>query len=71
MLAVLKNFDLTQARGKGVLFGPGTIANEMYETAFPANNDGLGASWAVLLFVLVIPVVFINSRNLRATREGR
>ena len=71
VLAVLKIFDLIQTMGKGGLFGTGTIANEMYETAFTANNDGLGASWAVLLFVLVIPVVFINSRNLRATREGR
>ena len=71
VLAVLKIFDVIQTMGKGGLFGTSTIANEMYETAFTAQNDGLGAAWAVLLFVLVIPIVFINSRNQRAMREGR
>lgn len=71
VLAVLKIFDLIQTMGKGGLFGTSTIANQMYETAFTANNDGLGAAWAVLLFLLVIPIVFVNSRNQRAMREGR
>ena len=47
-----------------------TIANEMYEQGFPQDNEGLGAAWAVLLFVAVIPIVFVNARNQRAMREG-
>jgi alpha-glucoside transport system permease protein len=71
VIAVLKIFDIIQTMGKGGSFGTSTMANEMYEQAFPQNNDGLGAAWAVLLFIAVIPIVFINTRNQRAMREGR
>jgi alpha-glucoside transport system permease protein len=71
VLAVLKIFDIIQTMGKGGLFGTSTMANQMYETTFSQFNDGLGAAWAVLLFILVVPVVFVNSRNQRAMREGR
>jgi alpha-glucoside transport system permease protein len=57
--------------GKGGLFSTSTMANQMYESTFSQFNDGLGAAWAVLLFILVVPVVFVNSRNQRAMREGR
>jgi ABC-type sugar transport system permease subunit len=42
----------------------------MYEQGFPQDNEGLGAAWAVLLFVLVLPIVFVNTRNQRAMREA-
>jgi alpha-glucoside transport system permease protein len=71
VLAVLKIFDIIQTMGKGGLFGTSTMANQMYESTFSQFNDGLGAAWAVLLFILVVPVVFVNSRNQRAMREGR
>jgi alpha-glucoside transport system permease protein len=71
VIVVLKIFDIIQTMGKGGSFGTSTMANEMYEQAFPQNNDGLGAAWAVLLFIAVIPIVFINTRNQRAMREGR
>ncbi|HAP75633.1 MAG TPA: ABC transporter permease [Acidimicrobiaceae bacterium] len=71
VLAVLKIFDIIQTMGKGGSFGTSTIANEMYEQGFPQDNEGLGAAWAVMLFLLVLPIVFVNSRNQRAQREGR
>jgi alpha-glucoside transport system permease protein len=71
VLAVLKIFDIIQTMGKGGLFSTSTMANQMYESTFSQFNDGLGAAWAVLLFILVVPVVFVNSRNQRAMREGR
>jgi alpha-glucoside transport system permease protein len=71
VIAVLKIFDIIQTMGKGGSFGTSTMANEMYEQAFPQDNEGLGAAWAVLLFIAVIPVVFVNARNQRAMREGR
>ena len=70
VIVVLKVFDIIQTMGKGGLFETSTIANEMYEQAFPQNNKGLGAAWAIMLFVLVLPVVFINSANQRRMREG-
>jgi alpha-glucoside transport system permease protein len=70
-IAVLKIFDIIQTMGKGGSFGTSTIANEMYEQGFPQDNQGLGAAWAVLLFLLVVPIVFVNARNQKAMREGR
>jgi alpha-glucoside transport system permease protein len=71
VLAVLKLFDIIQTMGKGGSFGTSTIANEMYEQGFPQDFEGLGAAWAVLLFVLVVPIVIVNSRNQRAMNEAR
>jgi alpha-glucoside transport system permease protein len=71
VIAVLKIFDIIQTMGKGGSFGTSTMANEMYEQAFPQDNEGLGAAWAVLLFIAVVPIVFVNARNQRAMREGR
>lgn len=71
VIAVLKIFDIIQTMGKGGAFGTSTIANEMYEQGFPQDNEGLGAAWAVLLFVAVAPIIYVNARNQRAMREGR
>jgi alpha-glucoside transport system permease protein len=71
VIAVLKIFDIIQTMGKGGSFGTSTMANEMYEQAFPQDNEGLGAAWAILLFVAVAPVIVINSRNQRAMRGAR
>jgi len=70
-IAVLKIFDIIQTMGKGGSFGTSTIANEMYEQGFPQDNEGLGAAWAVMLFLMVVPIVFVNARNQRNMREGR
>ena len=70
-IAVLKIFDIIQTMGKGGSFGTSSIANEMYEQGFPQDNEGLGAAWAVLLFLLVVPIVFVNARNQKAMREAR
>ena len=70
-IAVLKIFDIIQTMGKGGSFDTSTIANEMYEQVFPQDNEGLGAAWAVLLFLLVVPIVFVNARNQKAMREAR
>ncbi len=70
VITTLKVFDIIQTMGKGGLFETSTVANEMYKQAFPQNNAGLGAAWAVILFVLVLPIVFVNSWNQRRMREG-
>ena len=70
VITTLKVFDIIQTMGKGGLFDTSTIANEMYTQAFPQNNKGLGAAWAIILFLLVLPFVFVNSWILRRIREG-
>ena len=70
VITTLKVFDIIQTMGKGGLFDTSTIANEMYTQAFPQNNKGLGAAWAIVLFLLVLPIVFVNSWNQRRMREG-
>ncbi|HWL44051.1 MAG TPA: sugar ABC transporter permease [Ilumatobacter sp.] len=70
VITVLKIFDIIQTMGRGGLFDTSTVANEMYRQAFPQNNKGLGSAWAVILFVLVLPIVFVNSWNQRRMREG-
>ena len=70
VITTLKVFDIIQTMGKGGLFDTSTIANEMYTQAFPQANEGLGSAWAMILFLLVLPIVFVNSWNQRRIREG-
>lgn len=60
-IAGLKAFDIVAATTGG-RFGTSTVANEFYVTKFVQGRDGLGSALAVLIFVLVIPVVFMNRR---------
>ena len=68
-IATLKVFDIVRTMTGGN-FGTSVVANEFYDQSFRSDNQGLGAALAVLLFVLVVPVVAYNVRQLRAS-EGR
>ena len=68
-IATLKVFDIVRTMTGGQ-FGTSVVANEFYSQSFRSDNQGLGAALAVLLFVLVLPIVFYNIRQLRAS-EGR
>jgi alpha-glucoside transport system permease protein len=68
-IGTLKVFDVVQVMTGG-RFDTSVVANEFYSQSFRAFNDGLGAALAVLLFILVIPVIAYNVRQLRAS-EGR
>jgi len=67
-IATLKVFDIVRAVTGGN-FGTSVVANEMYNQSFRYNEDGQGASLAVLLFVLVLPIVFYQVRAIRHRRE--
>ncbi|MDO8362977.1 MAG: sugar ABC transporter permease [Actinomycetota bacterium] len=71
IIAVLKVFDIVQAMGLGGAFENNVLANQMYTESFTKQNQGYGAAAAVVIFIAVIPVVFINARNQRAMRESR
>ncbi len=66
-VTVMKVFDIVYAMTNGN-FGTQVIANEMWIRAFGQTNLGLGSALAVVLFVSVIPVMWINVR--RTQRGG-
>lgn len=65
-IGTLKVFDIVRTMTGGQ-FDTSVVANEFYSQSFRSGNQGLGAALAVLLFVLVIPIVVYNIRQLRAS----
>ena len=52
-------------------FRTSVVANEFYFQSFRQGQIGIGATLAVLLFILVIPVVIYQVRQLRLAEEIR
>jgi alpha-glucoside transport system permease protein len=44
------------------------IANQMFTSAFGNSNEGLGAALAVVLFISIIPVMYVNIRRIQQNR---
>lgn len=65
-IGTLKVFDIVRTMTGGQ-FDTGVVANEFYTQSFRASNQGLGAALAVILFVLVVPIVVYNVRQMRAS----
>jgi len=63
-IGTLKVFDIVRTMTGGN-FQTNVVANEFYSQSFRASNQGLGSALAVLLFLLVIPIVAYNIRQLR------
>jgi alpha-glucoside transport system permease protein len=63
-ITTLKVFDIVRT-GTGGNFGTSVLANEFYFQSFRAFNQGLGAALATLIFVLVLPIVIYNIRQMR------
>ena len=64
-IGTLKVFDIVRTVTGGQ-FDTSVIANEFYSQSFRSDNQGLGAALAVMLFLLVIPIVAYNIRQLRS-----
>ena len=64
----LKVFDIVRTTTGGQ-FKTSVVANEMYTQSFQFGEKGRGAALAVFLFVLVIPIVWYQVRNLRHRQE--
>lgn len=69
-MATLKAFDIVRTMTGGQ-FGTQVVANEFYVQAFRQNNLGLSSALAVLLFILVIPIIAYNVRQMRLAEEIR
>src|SRR4051794_16829575 len=63
-IGTLKVFDIVRTMTGGQ-FNTSVIANEFYSQTFRADNQGLGSALAVLLFLLVIPIIWYNVRQVR------
>jgi alpha-glucoside transport system permease protein len=70
VINILKIFDVVYINTGGD-FGTNVIAQEFYNQFFNFQNYGLGSAWAVVLFVALLPIVFINIRRIRAEGGGQ
>ncbi len=69
-IGTLKVFDVVRTMTGGQ-FGTDVVANEFYTQAFRQNNQGLASALAVVLFILVVPIIAYNVRQMRKTEEIR
>jgi len=63
-IAVLKVFDIVRTMTGGQ-FGTSVVANEFYVQTFRLSELGMGSALAMILFVLVVPIVIYNVRQMR------
>ncbi|WP_341933674.1 sugar ABC transporter permease [Microbacterium sp. LWO14-1.2] len=68
-IASLKVFDIVRTMTAGN-YGTSVLANEMY-TQFSKFEAGRSAALSVILFVLVLPIVIYNARQIKKQREVR
>lgn len=69
-MATLKVFDIVRTMTGGN-FGTSVVANEFYSQSFGQGNTGMGAALAVILFILVVPIVIYNVRQMRLSEDVR
>lgn len=63
-IAVLKVFDIVRTMTGGQ-FDTSVVANEFYAQSFRLSNLGMGSALAMILFLLVVPIVIYNVRQMR------
>jgi len=64
IVTVLKVFDIVKVMTNGN-FDTQVIANEMWQRAFTEGNFGLGSALAVVLFIGILPVMYLNIRRMQ------
>ncbi|MDQ3738704.1 MAG: sugar ABC transporter permease [Actinomycetota bacterium] len=67
IVTVMKVFDIVKVSTNGN-FDTQVIANQMFTSAFGESNEGLGGALATILFISVIPVMYINIRRMQRAR---
>jgi alpha-glucoside transport system permease protein len=63
-IVTIKIFDIVYVTTGG-RFNDDVVANRMFHEIFQFLDDGRGAALATLLFLAVLPVMYINLRNFR------
>lgn len=67
IVTVMKVFDVVKVMTGGIN-DTQVIANDMISNAFANSNFGLGAALAMLLFIAVLPVMFVNIRRMQRAK---
>lgn len=69
-IAVLKIFDIVYVMTGG-RYDTDVVANRMFLEKFVFFQDGRAAALATVLFIAVLPIMYINLRNLRQQGVGK
>jgi len=69
VVTVLKVFDIPKVMTNGN-FGTQVLANEMWQRAFTELNFGLGSAIAIVLFLGVLPIMWMNIRRMQKERAA-
>ncbi len=69
VVTVLKVFDIPKVMTNGN-FGTQVLANEMWQRAFTELNFGLGSAIAIVLFLGVLPIMWLNIRRMQKERAA-
>ncbi|MBZ2199377.1 sugar ABC transporter permease [Ruania sp. N2-46] len=69
-IATLKIFDITRTM-TGARFDTQVLANQMFDYSFVFGDNGVGSAMAVAIFILVIPLVAYNIRQMAKNRAVR
>lgn len=69
-MATLKAFDIVRTMTGGQ-FDTSIVALEFYTQTFTRQAGGIGAALAVLLFILVMPIIVYNVRQMRISEGER
>lgn len=64
IVVVAKVFDIVKVMTNGN-FDTQVLANEMWQRAFTELDFGLGSALAVLIFVAVLPIMYLNIRRMQ------
>jgi len=70
VISVLKIFDIVWVMTNGQ-FGTEVIAERMVRWFFRNDHNGRGAAIAVILFLAIVPVMWVNVRRFRAEEAMR
>lgn len=65
VVLVMKVFDIVKVMTNGN-FDTQVLANEMFQRAIVEFNLGLGSALAMVLFIAVLPVMYINIRRMQS-----
>ncbi len=67
IVTVMKVFDIVKVMTNGN-FDTQTIANDMFTRAFGNSDSALGSALATVLFVGVLPIMYVNIRRMQRAR---
>lgn len=69
-MGTLKAFDVVKTMTGGQ-FDTSVVANEFYTQSFTHQQQGIGSALAVLLFIIILPIIVYNVRQMKISEGER